>query len=167
MKGLSLSRFSRLLASTTGGLTALILFLLMMLVVVGVVMRYFLNQPLLIVDEFSGYMLATVTFLGLGYTLRAGGHVSVEVVISRLPRRALSWLDPVTSVIGLLYVSWFAWLAYKLVLDSYTIGTTYPSTLHTPLYIPQSVLPVGLALLGIQIVVEFLRKVKSSPRPLL
>jgi TRAP-type C4-dicarboxylate transport system permease small subunit len=162
VKRFSLSGFSSSIALASGRLTALILFLLMILVVVGVFMRYFLNRPLPIVDEFSEYMLAAITFLGLTYTLNTGGHIKLGLVGSHLQQRVFRWLDIATSIISLLYVFWFAWLTYGLVLDSYTLGSTSPSTVRTPLYIPQMVLPVGLILMGIGIIVELLQKAKSS-----
>ncbi|MBE0556342.1 MAG: TRAP transporter small permease subunit, partial [Proteobacteria bacterium] len=53
--------------------------LMMMLVVVDVFMRYVMNRPLMVSDEFSAYMLVALSFLGLAYTWREKGHVRVEI----------------------------------------------------------------------------------------
>ena len=37
--------------------------------------------------DFSGFMLAGATFLALAHTLRAGGHIRVNLVTSRMPIR--------------------------------------------------------------------------------
>jgi TRAP-type C4-dicarboxylate transport system permease small subunit len=38
-------------------------------------------------DDFSGFMLAASSFLGLAYTLKTGGHIRVSLIIQRLPAR--------------------------------------------------------------------------------
>ena len=65
--------------------------LMMMLVVVDVFMRYVMNQPLMVSDEFSAYMLVALSFLGLAYTWREKGHVRVEVLVNPAPAPNL-WL---------------------------------------------------------------------------
>lgn len=73
------------LANFVGYLSGWLVPIMMMLVVADVFMRYVMRQPLMVADEFSAYMLVTLSFLGFAYTWRQGGHVRVEVLVNYLP----------------------------------------------------------------------------------
>ena len=61
---------------------------MMLLVAVEVFMRYVLHDPAMVADEFSAYMLVALSYLGLSYTWRQGGHVRITLLVSRLPVQA-------------------------------------------------------------------------------
>lgn len=69
----------------SGDVTAWIVFGALCLVLAEVVTRYFFNRPLGLADEFGGYALVAITFLGLAYTLKEKAHVRVTMVVDRLP----------------------------------------------------------------------------------
>ena len=60
------------------------LWLLMLLVAAAVTGRYLLNSPILAVDELSSYLVASLVFMGLAYTLVTDGHIRVTLLLSKL-----------------------------------------------------------------------------------
>ena len=52
----------------SGRLQALIIFLLMAMLLIEVLTRYVLQSPLSIAEEMGGYLLVSITFMGLAYT---------------------------------------------------------------------------------------------------
>jgi len=77
---------------------------MMVLVAVEVFMRYVLHNPAMVADEFSAYMLVGLSYLGLAYTWRKGGHVRITLLVSRLPAKAASWMRA-KSVFGRIHGS--------------------------------------------------------------
>jgi TRAP-type C4-dicarboxylate transport system permease small subunit len=51
--------------------------------------------------DFAGYFLATASFMALAYTLRAGGHIRVNLVVQRLPERPRWVLELAALALGL------------------------------------------------------------------
>ena len=65
---------------------------MMLLVAVEVFMRYVLHDPAMVADEFSAYMLVGLSYMGLAYTWRQGGHVRITLLVNRLPVKVASWI---------------------------------------------------------------------------
>ena len=88
----SLDRFSERLIVITGlGILAITL-----LVSLDVLMRFFLDEPQLFVDDLTSFLLVAVVFLGTGPTFYKGGHIRVDLMTSRLKPRTQSRLRVVT-----------------------------------------------------------------------
>lgn len=102
--------------------------------------------------DFSGFMLAGATFLAMAHTLRAGGHIRVNLVVSRIPRTAqfvaeVFVLTAATGVIG--YATYFMG---ALVRESIHYGDVSNGIVPVPLWIPQSVAAFGIGLLLVAVV---------------
>ena len=116
--------------------------------------RHLLGYSMLIVDEWSGYLLVIVTFLGLVYTMKTNGFLQIEFFLNRLspkPRRILH------IVLISLALAYSVLIAYKLILhtwSSYSTGQVSISISQTPLYIPQVFMPIGMFLLILQLIRE-------------
>lgn len=97
--------------------------------------------------EVTGYLMAIGMSWGLAGTLFERGHVRIDVLVQKLPLRLRAWLH-LASLLALLVATAFfvygaGWLAY----DSWELGATDLSALHTPLALPQGLWAAGLLLL--------------------
>jgi len=113
--------------------------------------------------EFAGFFLAAASFLALAYTLRAGAHIRVLLVLQRLPagaqRAAEFW-----CVAAALFVSaYFAWYAWKLVAESYSYNDRSPGIIAVALWIPQSAMALGLSVLAIALLDELVSLLRGRP----
>lgn len=142
-----------------GHLMGWLLMVLMFMILVEVLTRYILQSPLSIAEEYGGYMLVAITFLGLGYTWKERGHVRVEWVINVLSPKARSWLRLITVTMATAFALIMIKASYDLVSYSYLFGTRSGSWLRTPLIWPQIVLIIGAVLLFIQLIAELIRAV--------
>ncbi len=100
-------------------------------------------------SEFAGFFLASASFLALAYTLTRGGHIRVTLIIQFLPKTARF----IFEIFGLgicattsLYATWFM---AGLTFESYKFSDMSPGIIAVPLWIPQTSLTVGLAILSI------------------
>ena len=144
-----------------GHLMGWLLMVLMFMILVEVLTRYILRSPLSIAEEYGGYMLVAITFLGLGYTWKERGHVRVEWVINVLSPKAQSWLRLITVIMATAFALIMIKASYDLVSYSYLFGTRSGSWLRTPLIWPQIVLIIGAVLLFVQLIAELIRAVAN------
>ncbi|WP_417617475.1 TRAP transporter small permease subunit [Oceanisphaera sp.] len=100
-----------------------------------------------VLDEFVGYAVATLTFLGLGYSLERGALIRVNVLLDRLPER-LHWLpDLAATLLALFSFVTLAWYWGHNVWRSYQRGTVSVTLAETPLWLPESMVLLGMLLL--------------------
>lgn len=141
----------RCLSVLTGGAMAVACGLVLVMTLAfgyEVVARYFFNSPTGFVNQVAAYSMPLLTFLGAAWTLRTGGHVSVDILSSRLPVGNKALLEAVMETLSALLVAVVTVLACLTVVESYEEGTRSFSTAVTfPEFIPQLVMPFGLALL--------------------
>ena len=144
-----------------GILAAFCLFSMIALITVDVIGRKF-GHSTGVAFEISGYLLVAIIFLGLAYTLRKGKHIEISVVTNRLSQRARRWLKVATSVIGLAFIGWLFWFTLQHVITSYTFNSVSRTTLRTPIWIMESLLPIGIALLALAIIIETIKLIRHN-----
>ncbi len=71
-------------------------------VVYDVVMRYVFNDVSIAFQELEWHLFAAVFLLGIPYTIKAGGHVRVDIIYERLSYKAQAMVDVVGTLIFLL-----------------------------------------------------------------
>jgi TRAP-type C4-dicarboxylate transport system permease small subunit len=131
-------------AGLLGGLAVLAITLLISL---DVALRFFLNRPLLFVDEVASFLQLLVVFGGLAYTFLVGGHVRVDLVTARLPAAARARLRLVTLALGQGFVLAMAWVTAQSAVTAYRYGRVSAVMLY-PLWVPMLAIPAGLLLLA-------------------
>jgi len=146
--------------SDAGGYAAgITVFGLTLLIAAGVFSRRVLGSPLLSVDEVSGYLLLAIVFLGLAHTMKAGGHIRSDIVLAHVPAGVRGGLEVLATLLAFLFALALAGGNWVLVAEYYGRGTLSFKYLQIPLWIPASLLVVGVILLLLQLVARFLRQV--------
>ena len=145
--------------SRAGAITGRIfIFLLMLLITVDITGRYF-GYPTMLAHEMSAYLLVAICFIGLSYALRTGSHIEVTVVRDRLSPKVRQILMVVTSCIATIFCGWLTWVTLNVAIESLIQNTTSITIIHTPLWIPQSFISLGLAMITIELITETLRRI--------
>jgi tripartite ATP-independent transporter DctM subunit len=132
-----------------------VLAVMMVLTAADVVLRYLFNRPITGAMELTEYMMAIVVSFGLAYTAVHKGHVSVDLVISRLTDRVQALAKCITLLLCLGFFSVIAWRSvfYGEVLRS---GGYTSSALYIPAYPFAYVVAFGSAMLCLVFLVNFL-----------
>ncbi len=132
-------------------LSSIGLFAIMIIVTIDVVMRYVFNNPLeWAYDVISLYLMVSVFFFALSDTLHEHGHVSIDVLLKRLP----GWLRHGGETIGYA-IATFAFVLVTLqaidrMSESYRLNEMLASAynwLTWPAYLP---VVLGTALLAVR-----------------
>ncbi|TXL77611.1 TRAP transporter small permease [Vineibacter terrae] len=129
---------------------------MIVLITVQVISRRILTAPMVVADELSGYLLVITTFSALGYALLHGDHIQVTLVTDRLSDRLRRYLRVAWCLVGLPYVGLLVWRSAVLVLDSYHSGSFSVTATNVVLWPIQAFVPLGLAVLFVQMLAELL-----------
>jgi TRAP-type C4-dicarboxylate transport system permease small subunit len=98
-------------------------------------------------DAFAGYFMAASIFLALPYTLRAGDHIRVTLLLQRLEGRARRALELFCLVLAVLLAGFFAWASIHQSWLSWQFNDISQSDDRMPLWIPQLGMAAGTAML--------------------
>ncbi len=129
--------------------SAALLLLMVVLMGVEIATRALLHRSTQIADEYSGYLFTWMTMAGFFYAQRTDRFLRVDALRQRLSPALRRTADGLTSLLAaalvavLLYATWSTFRT-SLAFDSRSIQ---PS--QTLLWVPQVVMPVGLALLTV------------------
>ena len=126
-----------------------------------VLLRYFLNSPLLGVDEISGFLQVLIVFWGCAYTFQQGGHIRVDLVTSHLAGPVRAWLRVVTLVLGLVLLGVVCWVTTDSMLTAYGYHRVSAVMLY-PLWPAMLLIPTGLALMALEMLVTLARQVRVA-----
>ena len=121
-----------------------------------VILRAFFDAPTEWVNEVSVYLILISAFLGFAPALAAGKHISVDLVTSKLSAQTNKFLAVIISILGLGFSLIFVVTSTEMALNSYQLNMLSTSTLRVPLFIPQSSLPIGFAMLALQFLANLL-----------
>ena len=156
---LTFNRLANRVADITGNLLAPMTYLMMLLTVVVVVARYWFNIGLVPVTETIIYLHACVFLLGIGYTLRAGAHVRVDIIYQRLSAKGQAAIDLLGALVFLLPMTGFIlFSSIDYVGLSWRLqeGSAEPGGLPG-VYLLKSLMPLMAILLGLQGLAEIAR----------
>jgi C4-dicarboxylate transporter, DctQ subunit len=114
------------------------------------------NAPTIWVYEVSIYLAIASVMLGSAYVLRTNHHIKVDMLINKVSPRTRKILDRISSIIGAVVSALITYKGIYMVLETYQLNQTSVTLLETPLFIPQSSIPIGAALWFLQFVARFL-----------
>jgi TRAP-type C4-dicarboxylate transport system permease small subunit len=113
--------------------------------------------------EFTGYFLAASTFLAGAYTLNAGGHIRVALLIQNLGPASRRMVELWCAGTGAVFAVYFTWWSLLLTLESWEFNDVSPGIVPVPIWLPQSAMSVGLVILSIALLDRFHRVLTGAP----
>lgn len=126
-----------------------------------VVSRYILRDPLILADEFGGYALVAITFLGLAYCGQERGHIRITFLVERMRRTSAGRIRVATLALGLGLVAVAAWVSWQFLGDSFTRNMRSNSLLSVPLKWPQMAMPVGFTLFALILLAQLIGAIRD------
>ncbi len=136
-------------------------FLLVIVVTIDVFLRYGFNISFVALGELQWHLYALIFLLGAGYTLRHNGHVRVDVIYQRLPKKARAFIN-VLGTLLFLFPGCFLVIKTSLpfVHSSWLVheGSADPGGLPAR-YLLKAMIPVAFLLLWFQGVSMLLKNV--------
>lgn len=135
---------------------AVALFAMMLLTAVDVAGRYVFSSPIVGAFEITEFLVLILIFSFIGYTQREKGHIAVDLLFTRLPKRAQIILDILNHLIALILIGLMAWMGYKLGFELIEVGEK-SSNLGIPRYPFAFFLALGCLVMCIEFIRDLMR----------
>jgi TRAP-type C4-dicarboxylate transport system permease small subunit len=131
----------------------------------SVASRYFFHFSTDWQDELSVFLIVGAVFMSSAAIQARRGHVAIEAIVGLLsPRvnRIRQWLVDCASF---LFCAFFAWKSWTLLEEAWVDDYHSGSTWAPPLWIPYSLMAVGMTLLSIQLLLQVVGVFRRVPAP--
>jgi len=132
------------------------LFMLMLQGAADVAGRYLFNRPIMGTMERGQVLLAMMVFLSWGYTYVMKGHVTVDVLISRLPQRVQIMSKFAAAFLSLIFCILIVWRSAVKGLEYLQTGELV-YIIHWPVAPFALVAPIGALMLCIVLISEIIQ----------
>jgi len=114
-------------------------------------MRGAFNMPTRWAGEYTTYALIAFSFLSAAYVAKRGGHVNVDIIISRLSERTKLGVELVNHALGAIFFVIFSYNAIVMTQTSIRLQARAITILETPLWTTYIPVVVGAILLTLQL----------------
>lgn len=132
-------------------LGAIILIFDMLAINAEIFSRYLVGLSLSWVVEITELSLLFITFLGLAWVLKKDGHVSVDILLSKLTIQRQTIFNAITSIIGAIAVLPLVWHGTKVAWIHYQKGLYDATALNIPDVAILFIIPLGSIMLFFQL----------------
>jgi TRAP-type C4-dicarboxylate transport system permease small subunit len=134
---------------------------------IEVVLRSFFKMTMEFTDEYSGYMVLATMALGVAYCREKNALLTVDFLIKRLSPGARAKVEFVYGLAALAFCLMLLYYVTNFWLTTIERKLTAATMQHTPLWIPQLLLPLGLGLLCLIMIRKLVRPDKHDGHELL
>lgn len=151
-----ITNFFKKVNSIAGFIAGLCVCVSALLIIAEIIVRSTTSHSLYVTDEYTGYLMAVSSMLGLGYVEMCHGHIRMDLIDmlkGKYPGllRVLKYITYIAAIAVAVYLTVVSW---KIFHSSYVDQTRSMQISATLLYIPQACLPIGSLLLVIQYVIN-------------
>jgi TRAP-type C4-dicarboxylate transport system permease small subunit len=144
----------------SGGLAAFFLMMIGVTILMQIIGRLF--GIAFDATEISGFCMAASTFLGLAYTLRAGAHIRVNLLVGRFGPQGRRVVEVWCCALGGLALAYFSVNAWMMTYDSLAFGDTSPGLMAVPFWIPQIGMSLGATILTLALFDELFQVLRGK-----
>lgn len=156
-----MTRLGRWIHTSSRGFNAvacLTVIIMALLTCADVVLRLF-GRPIPGTYELIGYLGSVVVSFSLAYTSLEKGHVSVEILVEKLPERIQIFVDGIGALIGSILFGLIAWQSAVYALDMKNSGEV-SMTLQMPVYPFLLGIAIGCGMLCMVLIMDIIRSLR-------
>lgn len=144
----------------TGAVGALLIFPLIGALFYEVFSRYALNSPTFWASEVSYMLMGAIFLLGMGYALKVGKHVNVDLFYAAFPPRGKAIADIIGYCLFLPATWWLSFELFDYTMEAIQTGEVTGLSSWNPVVWPFRVVWfIGFLVLSLQALAEFIKAV--------
>lgn len=125
------------------------------IVFLKVFFRFVIYVPFAWSEESARYLMIWMGMVGSATAMRYGRHIGVTVLIERLPPRVGRLLSPFIDLAMVVFLAVMAQEGFRLAVKN---AAQYSPAMELPMLIPYLAIPVGAALMILEIAASLLQK---------
>ena len=130
----------------------------------SVVTRYFLHLSTDWQDELSVFLIVGAVFMSSAAIQAQRGHVAIEAIVSLLGARTNRVRQVLVDIASMTFCGYFAYKSWALLAEAWTENFHSESTWGPPLWIPYSLMSVGMTLLSLQLLLQVIDQLARRAR---
>jgi TRAP-type C4-dicarboxylate transport system permease small subunit len=127
-------------------------------VALQIFMRYLFNMPLVWSEEFARYIFVWISFIGAGYGVRHGIHISMEFFFNKFSPSMRKRIAIFTNIIS---IAAFAYLIPTAIRFTGAQDSIASSAMDIPMSWLFAAVPVGCALVTFRLIVDTVQLFKA------
>ena len=140
----------------SGYIASFFLILILVFIFTGIASRVF-GFYIRGLTEYSGYSLATASFLALAYTFNENGHIRITLFLEKAEGRVLKFLSIWCLAISTFFSGFLAFYFIKMWIVSIQLGERSQGADEILLWIPQTGVAIGAIIFFVCILHNFLK----------
>jgi TRAP-type C4-dicarboxylate transport system permease small subunit len=143
----AMDKVQRGIAKVEGVFGTVAMAFIILINIYGIFSRYFLDQPIIYVQELTILGAVWLFFVGMGLVFKAHADITVEFLVRLLSRRLRMVNELMVDVMILFFVVFLAWQTWKFI--PFTRGTSH--VLSFALELPDEIYfyPIGVGAISI------------------
>ena len=126
----------------------------------SVASRYFFHFSTDWQDELSVFLIVGAVFMSSAAIQARRGHVGIEAVVGLLSPRANRIRQFLVDFASLAFCGFFAWKSWILLEEAWIENHHSGSTWGPPLWIPYSLMTLGMTLLSVQLLLQVIAQLR-------
>ena len=132
----------------------------------SVASRYFFHFSTDWQDELSVFLIVGAVFMSSAAIQARRGHVGIEAIVGLLSPRVNRIRQVAVDIASLLFCGFFAWKSWVLLEEAWLENHHSGSTWGPPLWIPYSLMTLGMTLLSVQLLLQVIGELRrADPLP--
>jgi TRAP-type C4-dicarboxylate transport system permease small subunit len=130
----------------------------------SVASRYFFHFSTDWQDELSVFLIVGAVFMSSASIQARRGHVAIDAIVGLLPEAVNRVRQIAVDVASLAFCAFFSWKSWALLDEAWTENFHSESTWGPPLWIPYSLMTIGMTLLSVQILLQIVAELMPRRR---
>jgi TRAP-type C4-dicarboxylate transport system permease small subunit len=154
----------RVLATINQGvliLSSIALVIASIVLTYSVFSRYFFHFSTDWQDELSVFLIVGAVFMSGAAVQAQRGHVAIEAIVGLLPARSNHMRQLIVDLASFAFCAFFGWKSWTLLDEAITENFHSGSTWGPPLWIPYSLMSVGMTLLSLQLLLQVVAQLRG------
>jgi TRAP-type C4-dicarboxylate transport system permease small subunit len=129
----------------------------------SVITRYFLHLSTDWQDELSVFLIVGAVFMSSAAVQARRGHIGIEAIIGLLSPGVNRVRQLLVDVASFLFCAFFSWKSWTLLQEAWVENYHSSSTWAPPLWIPYSLMTLGMTLLTVQLLLQVVAGWQRGP----
>lgn len=115
--------------------------------------RYLFNSPIIGAYEFTErYLMIVLVFLSMGYVMKVNGHIRLDLVIDRFPKKSQSLLNIIYYILGAIFMFVIGYQGAIITYEAWVNNQVGGGIIAWPYWLSYIWIPIGSFLFVIRLI---------------